>query len=139
MGTKYEIVEALLRQYRENLSDYEICYNELCKLQQQLILHEKGRIESKEEIIEGLCNHAPVLSDIPRSITNQFHSATENAVINYRYYLQPSELEINAIIQTIKDKAKLLYNYYEQIKLVDRLFICLSEQEKFIIDNIYIK
>ena len=139
VGSKYETVEILLRQYRENLACFGICYNELIKHQQQLRLHEIGKIESKDEIIEGLCNHAPVLSKIPKSITNKFSSATEDAVFNYRYYLQPSELEINAIKQIIKEKSKLVDIYSTQINLVDYLFEGLSDLEKFILETIYIK
>jgi hypothetical protein len=139
MGSRFENIEVLLRQYRENKSDYEICLKELMRLEQQLILHEKGKVESKDEIIEGLCNHAPILSAIPKSITNKFSSMTEDAVMNYRYYLQPSLLEITAINETIKQKSRLLMQYHQQIELVEDLLSALNDQERFIVETIYIK
>lgn len=139
MSSNREAVELMLRTYRENKSDYEITLNELTKLQKQLILAMQGETETKEEVIEGLCIHAPVLSDIPKSVTNKFSSATENAALNYMYYIQPSELEIKALKQLIIEKTKVLERHMNNILTVENLLICLTDQERFIVEHRFIK
>jgi hypothetical protein len=60
-------IEDKLKMHKENI----------CKL--QLALLELDNLE--RELIEELCLPACVITDMPRSVTNKFHSATENAVI----------------------------------------------------------
>lgn len=139
MDKKYEELEVLFRKYRENVSDYAFVLESVKKLEKQLHLHESGNIETKDESIEGLSIQSPTLSDIPKSETNKFTSTTESVAINYLHYLQPSVLEIKAIKAIIAEKQTVLEQLADEIKIVDNLLISLTDQERFVIEHLYIK
>lgn len=137
MSDKVEIVKTLLKNYRNFKSDYEQLCSDLLKYQAQLILHEKGKIESMEEVVLGLSLQASVITDIPKSETNKFSSVTENTTINYLYYLCPSPMEIKAIKRTIGEKARVLNHLNNNIRQVERLVAGLNDKEQFIARSIY--
>ena len=136
---KYQNILILLKQYRINKSDYEMALSELSKLQKQLQKAEAGTIENKEEVIEGMCIQAPALSDMPHSNTNRISSSTENTALNYLNYLQPSPLEIRALKQLIQEKEHAIEELFNQFNTVDNMLIALTDRERFVIENIYIR
>lgn len=113
--------------------------SELSKLKKQLQRAETGTIENKDEVIEGMCIQAPALSDSPRSSTNRISSSTENTALNYMNYLQPSPLEIRALKQLIQEKEHAIEELHSQINTVDNMLISLTDRERFIVENIYIR
>lgn len=61
------------------------------------------------EAVEELCLSAPILSDMPKSITNQFQSKTENAAINvsvlitmHRKIIQEQQYRISVVEGILK-------------------------------------
>lgn len=136
---KYQNILILLKQYRINKSDYEMALSELSKLQKQLERAETGTIENKDEVIEGLCLDATALSDTPHSNTNMISSSTENTALNYLNYLQPSPLEIKALKRLIQEKEHAIEELFNQFNTVDNMLISLTDRERFVIENIYIR
>lgn len=139
---KIEAVKALLNNYRSNKALYEKMLSEMMKYEVQLMYHRTGKIESREEIIEALCLQASTISDMPHSVTNNFNSITENASIgklNYLYYLTPSPLEIKALEDLINEKKPIYEKAFENVQLVENLMMHLSEQQRFIIDTVYVR
>lgn len=133
-----QTVEHILSEYKNFIADYEQALLEILKFSKQKKLNENGKIESDIEIIAGMSLSTPILSSIPKSITNKYSSITENVALNYLQFLEPSSLEIAEIEKKISEQKKILTYSFERINLIEQMFLQLNEQEKFIIENIYI-
>jgi hypothetical protein len=103
--TKVKLIE-LLKSYKSNL--YILKRNKL----------------NKNELIEEICLSSPILSDIPKSITNKFNSKTENAVLRI-------DEEIHSGNEAIKNIALDVIN-------VDWLLETLSIEQRLIMECKYI-
>jgi hypothetical protein len=74
--------------------------------------------------IEEICLAAPVISDIPKSVTNKFSSVTENAAIEYP--------------ERIKELCKMINSISWEIADTSDLMKFLPEDEKFIVELKYL-
>lgn len=127
--SKYEKVEAILKQYKQALEDYNT--------HKELISLEIG-VETKDEIIEGLSINAAVIDDMPKSITNKLNSKTENAATDYLYYLRPSPLELKIIEERNKEEDRLLQRIADFRQSVHEMLKNVSKENRFIILALYI-
>lgn len=130
---KLEVATTLLENYRNNMYIYKDTLEKIYVGETQLLKHEKGEIETREEIIERLSLPASTISDMPKSVTNKFNSATENSALNYLYYLTPSYLELNAIKKSIEENRIVLQKAYEAIKTVENIIESLSFRDRNIL------
>lgn len=132
-------IQKLLKEYRENRAKIRYFMLDVRGLEHLLELEPETHIESDKETIEGICLNAVALSDMPRSVTNKFHSNTETAAISYekqQEYVTPSKPKIR---QMIKDIESRIYPLQQQVKLVeDVLLPCLNVKEEYIIRALYI-
>jgi hypothetical protein len=139
MNISKEIAEIkeLLEKYKQNeamLKEKEKAYECL----REALRLEKGIVkESDIESIEGSCMQSPVLSYLPRSLTNKFSSKTENAVLDnseaihstrFTRYATKGLQILKFEIAELKDKTSLVLN----------LTGALKEKHNFIIVRKYI-
>lgn len=145
MSKKLDINE-LLEKYLENKSKLATAEATIKGLEDMLQCDEQIRNETEMDAIEGDCMPAPVLSDIPKSETNKFHSATENTALNYKnkaWYAVDNEIYYLEIIDN-NERKKIQLDILKQkkdkipyetiVNQVDALMLCLNDKEKYVID-----
>ena len=130
-------LELMLNQYKQILADYDEASIEVFKLECQKSLHETGTIESKDDVISGMALNSPILSHIPKSITNKINSTVENIALEYLQFLRPSKIDIKEIESKIEASCKVVTDSFEKKKQIELMLTQLNEHEKFIIEKIY--
>lgn len=108
------------------------------EIQKQREYANQEYIEADAVAIEGLSLRAPVLSDIPKSVTNKFNSTTENVAIAYN---QDKHHRNDFDVTDLKCEEYQLQGDIEQltrdVAKVDALIASLGDKHKFVICKYY--
>jgi len=132
-------IEEMLRKYLRSRSQLEELEN---KIEKNNILIKFGGTkfeESEAEIIERMALKSPVISDIPKSITNKKSTPTEDIALSYRKKLK----HINEADKIILKNENAIYNEKAEplrdlVGKVDRMLKALNNEQKLIIKTYYI-
>lgn len=131
-------IETLLKNYRINKAKIRCGELEIEGLEEYI---KKGPQydSTKDEEIEGM-SLAVNASDMPRSVTNKFHSIVEDVAMSYcREWAKrpPTPLEVRERIAEIKSRIEPLR---QEVKIVDEVILpCLNAKELFVIKKLYIE
>ena len=128
----------LLRTYLEKKAELAFRTLDIEEIEQRIAYHNLVYVETLNECLEGEVMKAPVLSDIPKSVTNKFSSSTENTALNYNTVYE-NKVDV---LQLKIDKANMerqIAPLRREVETVERLLISLNDKEKFVVEMRYIR
>lgn len=132
-------IENILRTHLEKKARVRFRQLDIEELNKMLEYKDKEYKESHNEAIEGLCMNASVISDMPKSITNKFHSKTETAAMNYREeYIHSNDFDVIEIKGNIEQIKKDIEQDIIEVERVEAMLTSLNYQERFIVEQYYI-
>ncbi len=96
--------------------------------------------DSKDDVIEGMQLSGQAISDIPRSNTNKISNTVYNTVVGYSKEINHINNEDRTYLENKIDQCKKeIDKLNKAIVRVNNLLTILSNKQKFIIEEFYIK
>jgi DNA-directed RNA polymerase sigma subunit (sigma70/sigma32) len=133
------LIRDMFKDYRKLMVDTQLKVMKLERLRTQLKYANHGCRFTAEETIEGMTLKAQVITDMPRSVTNSYHSVTEDVALTYDQEMHSKNKVNKDLKYDIYHLEDIIEKQEQQLEVVDALIRSLNYKEQYTINCRYLQ